>query len=313
MANAHLRATLARPAGLSIADVESETGLSRDVLRTWERRYGFPQPERDARGDRVYPPDQVEKLRLIRRLMARGHRPHAVIGENIEKLQRLDQAVPQLHRNSPPSADEIDRAVSEIRAHKLDALRRRLQRRLAELGVRRFVLECAAPLCVAVGEAWAEGEISVADEHLFSEQMSLVLRAAAAGIPLAPESPRVLLTTVPGEQHMLGILMLEALLALEGAWCIPLGIQTPLSEIARAAQDYGADVVALSFSAAFARQSVSNALTALRRLMPPETVIWAGGEGVAGLRYVPDGVRAPMTLQSARRALDELRLERCLF
>ena len=53
----------------SIAAVERDTGLSKDVLRMWERRYGFPQPGRDANGERSYPADQVERLRLIKRLM----------------------------------------------------------------------------------------------------------------------------------------------------------------------------------------------------------------------------------------------------
>ena len=61
--------------GLSIASVEQATGIARATLRIWERRYGFPQPGRDARGERTYPDDQVRKLRLIADLMAQGHRP----------------------------------------------------------------------------------------------------------------------------------------------------------------------------------------------------------------------------------------------
>ena len=53
----------------TIANVEKETGLSKDTLRMWERRYGFPAPERDPGGDRVYPAAQVERLRLIKRLI----------------------------------------------------------------------------------------------------------------------------------------------------------------------------------------------------------------------------------------------------
>lgn len=57
----------------SIGSVERETGLSKDLLRAWEKRYGFPAPERDAQGDRIYPAPQVEKLRLLRRLIDDGH------------------------------------------------------------------------------------------------------------------------------------------------------------------------------------------------------------------------------------------------
>jgi MerR family transcriptional regulator, light-induced transcriptional regulator len=54
---------------LSIAAVERDTGLTKDTLRVWERRYGFPQPDRDGGGERCYPLDQVEKLRVVKRLM----------------------------------------------------------------------------------------------------------------------------------------------------------------------------------------------------------------------------------------------------
>lgn len=60
---------------LPINAVERETGISKELLRMWERRYGFPSPERDAQGDRIYPPDQVNKLRVVRRLIDAGFRP----------------------------------------------------------------------------------------------------------------------------------------------------------------------------------------------------------------------------------------------
>ena len=64
---------------LPIAAVERDTGLSKDTLRVWERRYGFPCPERDGAGDRLYPPEQVARLHTIRRLMDAGHRPGRIV------------------------------------------------------------------------------------------------------------------------------------------------------------------------------------------------------------------------------------------
>ena len=73
----------------SIAAVERDTGLAKDTLRVWERRYGFPAPTRDANGERLYPPEQVEKLRLIRRLIDHGRRPAGVVGASIEELASM--------------------------------------------------------------------------------------------------------------------------------------------------------------------------------------------------------------------------------
>jgi hypothetical protein len=68
-----------RPLLMSIAAVERDTGLSKDTLRVWEKRYGFPAPERDAQGERCYPMDQIERLRVIKRLLDVGHRPGRVV------------------------------------------------------------------------------------------------------------------------------------------------------------------------------------------------------------------------------------------
>jgi MerR HTH family regulatory protein len=74
------------PGLLSITAVERDTGLSKDTLRIWERRYGFPKPERDAAGERAYPMAQVERLRALKRLLDAGHRPGKVVTLSIDEL-----------------------------------------------------------------------------------------------------------------------------------------------------------------------------------------------------------------------------------
>lgn len=77
--------------GSSIAAVERDTGLSKDTLRVWERRYNFPQPGRDAHGERLYPPEQVARLRLVKRLLDAGHRAGQVVGLAHAQLLALSQ------------------------------------------------------------------------------------------------------------------------------------------------------------------------------------------------------------------------------
>ena len=267
----------------NIAAVERDTGLSKDVLRMWERRYGFPVPERDANGERVYPAEQVERLRLIKRLMDQGHRPGKLIATPTEALTQL---APRRSRPSRPESETIDRAGLEellalIKQHDANGYVQALQQRLARQGLQRFVQDIVAPLTHRVGEAWEDGLFEVFEEHLFTELTKRVLRQAIAALPHGSGSPRILLTSVPDEQHILGLLMVEALLALEGAECIPLGTQMPLLEISRAATAHQADIVALSFSVAFAPRQIPSLLQQLRQLLPTEMELWAGGGGVA--------------------------------
>lgn len=292
----------------NIAAVERDTGLSKDVLRMWERRYGFPVPERDANGERVYPVAQVERLRLIKRLMDQGHRPGKLITMSPEALAQLGprHARPNRAERGVTETAELEELLALIKQHDANAYVQALQTRLARQGLQRFVQDIVAPLTRRVGEAWEDGLFEVFEEHLFTELTKRVLRQAIAALPQGSASPRVLLTSVPDEQHVLGLLMVEALLALEGAECIPLGPQMPLLEISRAATAHKADIVALSFSAAFPARHIPGHLAQLRQILPAEVALWVGGSG-ASRTAPPEGVLRLTSLEESLRALTEWR------
>ncbi|MBI4996010.1 MAG: MerR family transcriptional regulator [Rhodocyclales bacterium] len=287
----------------NIAAVERDTGLSKDVLRMWERRYGFPVPGRDANGDRAYSADQVDRLRLIKRLMDMGHRPGKLIATPYEELAAL---APRRATATPAMPDEhlaeLDELVELIRHHDGGSYLQAMQQRLARQGLQRFVQDTVAPLAHRVGEAWERGRVEVFEEHLFTELTKRLLRQSIATLPAGARRPRILLTTLPGEQHLLGLLMAETLFALEGADCIPLGTQTPLLEIGRAATAHRADVVALSFSMAFASRQIPPLLLQLRMGLHAGVELWAGGSGVVRLAET-EGVVLMPTLDDALAAL----------
>jgi methylmalonyl-CoA mutase cobalamin-binding subunit len=137
---------------------------------------------------------------------------------------------------------------------------------------------------------WMRGELQVFEEHLFTEQLQVALRAAINAFPRHAGMPRVLLTTLPGEQHGLGLLMVEALLVPEGAQCISLGTQTPIDDIRNAALAHKVHVVALSFSAAFPLRQAGEGLATLRRALPQQVALWAGGDMTRRLRKSLPGV-----------------------
>lgn len=288
---------------LSIGAVERDTGLSKDVLRMWERRYRFPLPLRDQHGERIYPPDQIAKLRAIRRLMDRGHRPGKIINLDLPALEELGRT--PAHRSE--SAGDIDEALELIGNHHLPQLRQLFNLRLMTQGLQRFVLDTVVPLTAAVGDAWGRGEFAVFEEHLYTEQIQSVLRNAIATAQAASQAPRVLLTSFPTEQHSLGLLMVEALLVCDSATCIPLGTETPGQEIVRAAEAHRADIVALSFSAAFPERQAASGLKTLRASLPGTTAIWAGGACMRRLRKSIDGVVQVRTLDQIAGLLTDWR------
>lgn len=287
----------------TIAAVERDVGLSKDVLRVWERRYGFPLPDRDLNGERLYSAGQVQRLGLIKRLMDKGHRPGRLMGTSADELEALaggsqGTAAEAGHAGS----DGLDNLLVLIRQHDNAAYLQAMQQRLARQGLRQFVQDTVAPLTLHVGLAWEQGRLQVFEEHLFTELTSRVLRQAIAAVPGGNE-PRVLLTTLPQELHGMGLLMLEAVLSLEGAQCISLGTQMPLLQIVDAAVAHRVDVVALSFSAAFPARQVPPLLDQLRAALSESTELWVGGAGVHKLA-TQDGVVCMAALDAAIAAVN---------
>jgi methanogenic corrinoid protein MtbC1 len=286
---------------LSIAAVERETGLGKDTLRAWERRYGFPVPRRDAGGVRGYPRALVDRLALIRRALLAGERPGRLLALPPDQLDAVLAGIaarpaPAFESASGgPSLLDVAGGVATLRAGGAEALRHWLTTGLARTGLASFVVDGIAPLTVAIGEAWVDGRIAVYEEHLYSEAVQAVLRSAMLPFQagLEARAPRILLTTVPGEAHGLGLLMAEALMTLEACRCLSLGTQTPIADIAAAARAHAIDVVALSFSASLPAAQALAALAQLRAGLPPEVTIWAGGGapvlqglGLPGIRVV---------------------------
>lgn len=280
---------------LSIAAVERDTGIGKDTLRVWERRYGFPQPLRDEFDERSYPLSQVEKLRTIKRLLDQGFRPGKVVAMPLEDLQRISMA----ELSSPKRvAMHVDNAIDLhlfldcLHVHDLTGLRGRLHQAVVDLGVAKFVTDVVAPLSALIGETWIRGELEVFEEHLYTECVTTVLRQTiyeqTLTIPAQP--PVVLLTTFPQEQHALGLLMAECMFALNGCRCIPLGVQVPVADIAKAALAHQVDVVALSFSSSLNPNHVIDGLKELRQLLPDKTALWAGGGNAVLQRRPPEGV-----------------------
>ncbi len=273
--------------GLSLSAVEREVGLSRETLRIWERRYGFPSPARDTRGERAYPLDQVRKLLIIRRLIDSGHRPGRIVRLPTEALAAL-AATPE---PTQPRRVEVVEILKRLQRSDSEGLRVTLAEMLRGGGLRRFVVDLAPDLLEAVGLAWASGEIGVHHEHLFSQQFAGVVRAAlaeAAAVLGRGGAPCVLMTTFPGEAHGLGLLLAEAIFAMEGCRAVNLGVETPVDQIAAAAFAHAADLIALSFSSSYPRHHSRGGLAELRAQAPPGAQIWVGGGGAGSRR--PGGV-----------------------
>ncbi len=290
-------APMEHSASYSISDVERETGITREILRIWERRYGFPTPHRDSRGDRQYCQKDVDALHQVRKLMDAGMRPGKILAGGVEGLRAL-------HGNAPTSGihPERDALLQLLKQHDAKRLDLWLRQQLGD-DLDQFVRMRASQYCQWVGESWFHGELEIFEEHLFSERLESLLRQAMSALQEANQPPHVLLTTAAGELHGLGLLMTESLLRLAGCRLTSLGTNTPINDIIQAARRMPCDIVALSFSAAYPHAQVRTDLQRLRQGLPAHCQLWAGGQAVARLRLNQPGLHLIHSLDSLNHAV----------
>ena len=163
-----------------------------------------------------------------------------------------------------------------------------LKEKVNELGVTQFIGEVATPLGGLVGEKWQENKTHIFIEHFYTSQMNQLLN----DLILHNESiyqlgtPKVLLCTVMGERHALGSSMAQALLCNQGAFCINLGSELPISEIVNAVAYYQMNVVGLSFSVVFNKRMMISIVKQLREKLPAHIELWIGGSGAKSLTHI---------------------------
>ena len=280
---------------LSISEVSQRSGVPKDLLRQWERRYGYPDPQRDANGDRLYTSQQLDKLVLIRQLVDQGKRPGKLVKLQLPELQEMLEV--------PQAVFDREELIRLLKSTNIAELNEWLNSLVAALGLRGFVHKVMAPTCIAVGDAWERNELAIHEEHLFTEVMKRFARQQLAQQAQTQQAPRVMLTTVPGEQHSLGLLMVEMLLRLGGAEVIAFGTEMPFQEIREAAESHQVEVIGLSFSSSFKTEDALVMLRGLRQVIPPAVRIWAGGGALSNVQEMPDGVTLLPTLQGVENEL----------
>jgi DNA-binding transcriptional MerR regulator/methylmalonyl-CoA mutase cobalamin-binding subunit len=275
-----------------IRAVSKLTGISVDTLRAWERRYGVVEPERDERG-RLYSEADVERLRLLRAAVQAGHAIGRVAtlptGEVKALLARGVERAEPVAANTPVDLSVLQAAVESFDG---SAFRRELSRLAAVLPARTLAREVALPFMHLVGEAWHEGKLTIAQEHLVSAELRSLIGALARLHPIPEGAPRLVLATPEGDQHELGTLAAALVASGAGLGAVYLGPGLPADEVVGAARRVGARAVVLGLSGGGTASHVEAAVAAIARGLPEGVELWLGGPGaeaaakVAGPRAI---------------------------
>jgi len=275
------------PELLSIGDICSETGLSADVVRVWERRYGFPVPVRLPSGHRRYQQRDLHRLRLMAEAVAQGHRPSLVAKAEEAVLRRL---------LIPTDYPQVSALFEAVMAMDTDRMRRLFRASLEELGLKPFLQQVVTLLLDRVGMAWADGSLGIQQEHLVTEVLEDLLRELRLKCKTEPRHGCVMLCTLPGERHRLGLLMAALAYAAQGTRTELLGVDLPVASIAQAAKALKVDRVAVSLSIQSSGETTRKLLMDLQERLPPSCRLVIGGQGAARTRKI-EGVERMLGLE----------------
>lgn len=266
---------------MNIQQLSHETGIGVDTLRIWERRYGEPTPGRDARGHRSYTTAQVDALRIVKKLQDFGQRPSKIFALSSQQRVALLQ---RIAADKLPDDHRLKQLIDEMTPQQMAT---ELAEQYNRLGLNAFIHQYVTPLLQQLDHGWTTGQLSIAREHLISDQLENLLKGELAGMTRAG-APQIVFLTLSGERHKIGLLLAAILFQQAGLPVIWLSEELPLSEIPELARTLGVSGVALSFSSHYASRQAKQDLRSLRRQLDPDIKIIAGGCGVQQMASLPN-------------------------
>ena len=270
----------------TISEAANRAGVSVDVLRAWERRYGVVTPQRTATGYRLYDVATINRIRAMRQLVEEGWAPSAAAAHvrdaPVEDLAEEATRLATSRTVDPdPLIDRFVTAAATMDAGELTAV-------LDEMGSRAsfepMVERHLFPALRALGAAWASGAVSVAAEHAASAAVARWLGTAfEAAASSRPDAHPILVGLPPGARHELGALAFATACRRAGLAVRYLGADLPAAEWARAARDTDAATAVIGVPTAADADAARTVARALRRASP-ELLVAYGGRGAAGIR-----------------------------
>lgn len=299
--------------------VSRMTGLSADVIRAWERRYGVVAPVRGPRGSRLYSAADIAHLRLLAQVVASGRAIGDVARLGVSELRVLVDARPPATAPGPangsaavrPDSSPLPRAGEGLleSLQRLDAaaFEARLSDALIVLGHRDFVCQVVSPLLAEIGDRWEAGTLTVGAEHLASGLLRNLLGSMIRAQGVSRDAP-VVLATPGGERHELGLWIVSLLLRDAGVGVHCLGPDVPAADILSAARRPDVSVLGLGFVNDNNRARAVEEVRRIESLLPPGVDLWLGGREARAVAAGSDSRRGIVIDDLDKLDLESVRL-----
>lgn len=244
---------------MRIGELARRTGVSPELLRAWERRYGLLRPARSPGGFRLYSRDDEERIRAMRGLLDDG----------LAAAQAAQLAVARggSPSSAPMPAESADAFLAALLDFDDSAANAAFDRLLADFSLETVLRDAVLPALRELGERWERGETTVAQEHFSSTFVRGRLLGLARGWDKGV-GPRVLLAAPSDEHHDLAMIVFGLALRQHGWRVTFLGTDTPIATLAEAAGTLEPELVVVAAAIPERLIDIADELARLARERP---------------------------------------------
>jgi DNA-binding transcriptional MerR regulator len=270
-----------------INQVAKITGLSKEVLRVWEKRYRLMSPERGPNRYRLYTEQDIDLLKFLVNEIKQG--------QSIGELASLgkDEILARVREGSKKEPETLprDQVLVELEKYLLPldplAFEKRLNDLMVLLPFEEVFKRIFVPLQIRVGELWFEGKLDISIEHYVTAQVKQKLFAAMNMIGIEQRGPKVLIACPPWELHEIGAQLLAYFCATRKCRVIFLGANLPLANLIHFKALTKPDAVILSFTSDISENKAKVFFTELsQEFSTNKSPVWIGGQGIRGMELV---------------------------
>ncbi len=267
--------------------VSKLTGLSKDVIRAWERRYGLLKPLRGPNRYRIYTDEDVALLRFLQAEMEKGYSIGDLASQGREALlARMREAGPTVTAASTPYEGVLRELVAALTPLEKTLFERRLTGAVAVIPFEEALFRILIPLQTLVGELWHEEKVSVAVEHYVTKLVQQKLFSIMNHLPVREEGPKVIVGCAPEEEHEISAQAVAYICAVRGCRVYYLGPNVPVAALVLLCDRIDPDLVLLSLTVAPQRDRAEELAKELSKQLARSYPVFLGGAGALALREV---------------------------
>ena len=252
--------------GHRIGEFARRVGVTPELLRAWEQRYGLLRPVRTPGGFRLYGEEDAERVARMRRGLDEGLSAAEAARAALESAPSSDHLIDDARARLLSASESYDEA----------AVQAALDDGLAAFGLEAFLRNLILPTLTAVGRGWQQGSVEISQEH-FASNLIRGRLLSLARLWGRGSGPLALLAGAPGEQHDISLLAFGLILRSHGWRILFLGANTPLPTLHQTARTTGPAVIVLVTFNTTLLTAEGAALRRLERIAP----LFLGGPGAS--------------------------------